>query len=54
MALEGTYAPSPWGPVVEGPERDEWWKRATEDWPSSDEYQTKTDRQIPVVVLDWA
>jgi deazaflavin-dependent oxidoreductase (nitroreductase family) len=40
--------------VVEGPERDEWWKRSTEVWPSYDEYQTKTDRQIPVVVLDPA
>jgi deazaflavin-dependent oxidoreductase (nitroreductase family) len=40
--------------VVEGPERDEWWKRAAEVWPSYDEYQTKTERQIPVVVLDPA
>jgi deazaflavin-dependent oxidoreductase (nitroreductase family) len=40
--------------VVEGAERDEWWKRSTEVWPSYDEYQTKTDRQIPVVVLDPA
>ena len=38
--------------VVEGAERDEWWQRATEVWPSYDEYQTKTDRQIPVIVLD--
>jgi deazaflavin-dependent oxidoreductase (nitroreductase family) len=40
--------------VVEGAERDEWWKRATDVWPAYDEYQTKTDRQIPVVVLDPA
>lgn len=40
--------------VVEGAERDEWWKRATEVWPAYDEYRTKTDRQIPVVVLDPA
>jgi deazaflavin-dependent oxidoreductase (nitroreductase family) len=40
--------------VVEGAERDEWWQRATEVWPAYDEYQTKTDRQIPVVVLDPA
>jgi F420H(2)-dependent quinone reductase len=38
--------------IVEGAERDEWWKRSTEVWPAYDEYQTKTDRQIPVVVLD--
>jgi F420H(2)-dependent quinone reductase len=40
--------------VVEGAERDEWWKRSTAVWPSYDEYQTKTDRTIPVVVLDPA
>jgi deazaflavin-dependent oxidoreductase (nitroreductase family) len=38
--------------TVEGDERAEWWARATEVWPAYDEYQTKTDRQIPVVVLD--
>lgn len=38
--------------VVEGPERDEWWQRANEAWPSYDEYQTRTERRIPVVVLD--
>ncbi len=40
--------------VVEGAERDEWWKRSTEVWPAYDGYQTKTDREIPVVVLDPA
>jgi deazaflavin-dependent oxidoreductase (nitroreductase family) len=38
--------------VVEGDEKIEWWKRATATWPSYDEYQTKTDRAIPLVVLD--
>jgi deazaflavin-dependent oxidoreductase (nitroreductase family) len=38
--------------VVEGDERDDWWTRAADVWPSYNEYQTKTDRQIPVVVLD--
>jgi deazaflavin-dependent oxidoreductase (nitroreductase family) len=38
--------------VVEGDEKTEWWKRATEVWPSYDEYQTKTDRAIPLVVLE--
>ena len=37
--------------VVEGDEKAEWWKRATEVWPSYDEYQSKTDRAIPLVVL---
>jgi F420H(2)-dependent quinone reductase len=40
--------------VVEGDEKAEWWKRATATWPSYDEYQTKTDRRIPLIVLDPA
>jgi F420H(2)-dependent quinone reductase len=38
--------------VVEGDEKTAWWKRATSVWPSYDEYQTKTDRAIPLVVLE--
>ena len=38
--------------VVEGDEKSEWWARATEVWPAYDEYQAKTDRAIPVVVLE--
>ena len=38
--------------VVTGDDKAEWWKAATEVWPDYDEYQTKTDREIPVVVLD--
>ena len=30
------------------------WARMTEVWPDYDEYQTKTDREIPVVVLERA
>ncbi len=37
---------------VEGPERAEWWERAVAAYPSYAEYQEKTDRQIPVFVLD--
>jgi deazaflavin-dependent oxidoreductase (nitroreductase family) len=37
---------------VTGDEKAEWWGRATEVWPSYDEYQAKTDREIPVFVLD--
>jgi deazaflavin-dependent oxidoreductase (nitroreductase family) len=39
---------------VEGDERTVWWERACEVWPAYDEYQEKTDRVIPVVVLDPA
>ena len=35
-----------------GAERDEWWARAVEAFPNYAGYQTKTDRLIPVFVLD--
>jgi F420H(2)-dependent quinone reductase len=37
-----------------GPERDEWWTRAVETWPTYGEYQKKTDRLIPVFLLERA
>lgn len=33
-------------------ERPEMWRVMTGTWPAYDEYQTKTDREIPVVVLE--
>jgi F420H(2)-dependent quinone reductase len=36
---------------VHGDERALWWKRAVQVWPDYDDYQTKTDRVIPVFVL---
>ncbi len=36
---------------VFGDEKAVWWERAVEAWPDYAEYQTKTDRQIPVFVL---
>jgi F420H(2)-dependent quinone reductase len=36
----------------EGAERAEWWERAVAAYPPYAEYQKKTDRQIPVFVLD--
>jgi F420H(2)-dependent quinone reductase len=38
--------------VAAGDEKREWWKRATEVWPHYDEYQSKTDREIPIVILE--
>jgi deazaflavin-dependent oxidoreductase (nitroreductase family) len=38
--------------TAEGEERERLWKMMNEIWPHYDEYQTKTTRQIPVVVLD--
>ncbi|WP_067666241.1 nitroreductase family deazaflavin-dependent oxidoreductase [Nocardia miyunensis] len=37
---------------VEGDERAQWWERAVAAYPPYAEYQTKTDRLIPVFVLD--
>jgi deazaflavin-dependent oxidoreductase (nitroreductase family) len=36
---------------VVGEEKAQWWERAVATWPDYAEYQTKTDRQIPVFVL---
>ncbi|KKJ97112.1 nitroreductase family deazaflavin-dependent oxidoreductase [Micromonospora sp. HK10] len=33
-------------------EKPRMWRTMTAVWPAYDEYQTKTDREIPVVVLD--
>jgi F420H(2)-dependent quinone reductase len=40
--------------VLDGEERSLWWDRALEVWPDYAEYQTKTDRQIPVFLLEPA
>ena len=38
--------------VVSGEERAQWWERALEVWPDYAQYQLKTDREIPVFVLE--
>jgi deazaflavin-dependent oxidoreductase (nitroreductase family) len=38
--------------TAEGEERERLWKLAAQQWPDYDEYQKKTDREIPVVVLE--
>ena len=37
--------------VAEGAERERLWKLMTEVWPPYDDYQARTEREIPVVVL---
>jgi deazaflavin-dependent oxidoreductase (nitroreductase family) len=37
---------------VSGDEKAVWWERAVEAWPDYAKYQTRTDRQIPVFVLE--
>jgi deazaflavin-dependent oxidoreductase (nitroreductase family) len=45
--------PEPFDAVVheaEGDERDVWWERAVAAYPPYADYQTKTDRRIPVLI----
>ena len=37
---------------VTGAEKAQWWERAVAAWPDYEEYQRKTDRVIPVFVLE--
>lgn len=37
--------------AASGPERDRLWQIVNDVWPNYDTYQSRTDRQIPVVVL---
>ncbi len=38
--------------LEDGPERDTWWERAVEAFPSYADYQRSTERLIPVFVLE--
>lgn len=40
--------------IAEGEERDRLWRLVNEQWPDYDAYQTRTEREIPVVVLERA
>jgi len=42
------------GRVAEGAERAEWWERAVAQYAPYAEYQQKTDREIPVFLLERA
>lgn len=46
-ARRGTYLAH----EASGAERDEWWERAVAAYPEYAQYQTRTDRLIPVFVL---
>ncbi|WP_431778260.1 nitroreductase family deazaflavin-dependent oxidoreductase [Microbacterium aurantiacum] len=37
---------------LDGAERDEWWQRATAVWPDYDAYQERTERRIPILLLE--
>lgn len=38
--------------LLEGDERAEWWQYAVDTWPTYASYQEKTERQIPVFLLE--
>ncbi|MGY1826203.1 nitroreductase family deazaflavin-dependent oxidoreductase [Blastococcus sp. SYSU DS0541] len=47
--------PEPWDGVareISGAERDEWWERAVAAYPPYAEYQQKTERRIPVFLVE--
>jgi deazaflavin-dependent oxidoreductase (nitroreductase family) len=47
--------PEPWDGVareLDGDERELWWKRAVEAYPSYADYQKKTDRVIPIFLVE--
>ena len=49
--------PEPWDGVareVTGAEKAEWWERAVAAYPAYAEYQARTDREIPVFVVERA
>lgn len=42
------------GRVAEGEERERLWNRQKQEWPGFADYEQKTTRQIPVVILERA
>ena len=40
--------------ILAGDERADWWEHAVATWPTYGEYQKKTDRELPVFVLERA
>jgi deazaflavin-dependent oxidoreductase (nitroreductase family) len=40
--------------LLSGEERQEWWEHAVATWPTYGEYQTRTEREIPVFLLERA
>ncbi len=49
---DGTVSSPARARLLEGQARSQWWARAVEAFPPYAEYQTKTDRQIPLFLLE--
>ena len=41
-----------WSQILAGAERERLWTKVNEVWPHYDEYAKRTEREIPVVVLE--
>lgn len=50
--LDGTTETPMTSRELSGPERDAWWERAVSAFPSYADYQAKTNRLIPVFLLE--
>lgn len=50
--LDGTERHAGRARELSGAEREEWWARGVEAFPPYAEYQQKTDRQIPVLLVE--
>lgn len=50
--MDGTRTTEVTAREVDGAEREQWWQRAVAAFPPYAEYQTKTDRVIPVLLLE--
>jgi deazaflavin-dependent oxidoreductase (nitroreductase family) len=51
---DGTHKGDYTARELSGDERATWWERAVAVWPDYADYQTKTDREIPVFLLEPA
>jgi deazaflavin-dependent oxidoreductase (nitroreductase family) len=49
---DGTHKGDYTARELSGDERATWWERAVAVWPDYADYQTKTDREIPVFLLE--
>jgi deazaflavin-dependent oxidoreductase (nitroreductase family) len=49
---DGTHRADYTARQATGDERAQWWERAVAVWPDYADYQTRTDREIPVFVLE--
>ncbi|OYO22187.1 nitroreductase [Enemella dayhoffiae] len=50
--MDGTRTWTAKARELSGAEREQWWERCVAAYPPYADYQTKTDRQIPVLVLE--